>query len=157
MDELRGLWRGKRVDNGELVQGFYSCITDNYTPRNVYYITTFQVLKNDEVVLTGTHEVDPSTLGECIRRRDRNGKPVFEGDVLRWTPVFHDSEKAYSSSFVYSESYLILVGKKLLENGITDMVSGNGNLLGTVYGNIYDNPELLKLFTADGIDKKGNK
>lgn len=83
MDEHRGLWRGKRTDNGEWVEGFYSCVTDNYTPKNVYSITTFETLKNGEIILTGMYAVDPSTLGECAGFTDKNGKLAFEGDLVK--------------------------------------------------------------------------
>ena len=76
------LFRGKRVDNGEWVEGYYHCVTDNYTPKNIHYITTFKKLDNGEIILTGQYDVVPETVGECTFFPDRNGKMIFEGDII---------------------------------------------------------------------------
>ena len=68
MNETRGLWHGKRIDNGEWVEGYYVS-----NGEDLHYIIT------DEFV---QHLVDPSTLGECTGLTDKNGKLIFEGDIV---------------------------------------------------------------------------
>ncbi|MDE7194117.1 MAG: hypothetical protein K2O14_09135, partial [Oscillospiraceae bacterium] len=72
-DELRGIWRGKRVNNGEWAFG---CLVRS---SNKTMIFVFDEKTNQ---MSGT-EVDPSTLGECTGLHDKNGELVFEGDIVK--------------------------------------------------------------------------
>lgn len=53
---------GRRQDNDEWVEGYFDCVTDNYTPKNRCYITTFKKLDNGEIILTERFEVVPETV-----------------------------------------------------------------------------------------------
>jgi uncharacterized phage protein (TIGR01671 family) len=124
------LFRGKRTDNGEWVEGFYSCVLDTH-----YIITgRFDSLTNG-IINSEAYKVDPSTVGQFTGLTDRNGVKIFEGDIVRhedavsyivWNPDNLRFEFAYKGNFRES-----IRAKLVTVWGIEDL------------GNIYDNPELL--------------
>lgn len=68
------LFRGKRVDNGEWVEGFYACVLDTH-----YIITgRFDSLTNG-IINSEAYKVDPSTVGRFTGLTDCNGVKIFGG------------------------------------------------------------------------------
>ena len=78
------LFRGKRMDNGEWVKGFYVCVLDTH------YIMTgkFDSLTNG-IINSEAYKVDPSTRGQFTGLTDRNGVKIFEGDIVRYGDTIH--------------------------------------------------------------------
>lgn len=66
----RFLFKGKRIDNGEWVQGCY------YGFMGKHYIFE-QPFESDNL----THQIDESTICQCTGLRGKSEKLIFENDI----------------------------------------------------------------------------
>lgn len=128
MDNTRGLFRGKRTDNGEWVEGGYFP-APNVAIRgklNHFIVTTNSL---------GTimyFEIDPSTRGEYTGLIDKNGKMIFEGDIIR-----ADWQGKKVAVVTFEGGMFKAHGLSLIT-----WVAGPG-YCPEVIGNIHDNGELM--------------
>lgn len=82
MDE-RFLYRGKRKDNGAWVTGYY-VFTRKSSGVFGQMISEFNFDRHLIIELRGKlHEVIPETVGQCTGLKDKNGKLIFQGDILK--------------------------------------------------------------------------
>ena len=119
------LFRGKRLDNGEWVEGYLL----HDSEQNESYIAEYFEDKSAYL-----REVDPQTVCQFTGLTDKNGKKIFEGDICK-----HRSN--YSGDFIISV-VTFTDGQFLV---MADNNSGfNLSEKLEVIGNIHDNPELMK-------------
>lgn len=130
------LFRGKRLDNGEWIQGDLV----QFLPHGVVRIVKQEQPYKDA-------EVDLDTVGQYTGLTDRNGKKIFEGDIIKIVPDYDYSDD-YSISKVYSYNGVFCVdyhGDDFDSTalGFLDDYLPDGDF--EVIGNIHDNLELSEV------------
>lgn len=141
------LFRGKRIDNGEWIEG--SLITNVFYRRedrkNIPYILNADMAEydcfEDFDEYNGIYAVDEETICQYTGLTDKNGKKIFEGDILRYADeiilktVWNDRKYGYAAQCVKGSVLL-----KDCKWGLWEFESDEAEVI----GNIFDNPELLK-------------
>ena len=152
------LFRGKRKDNGEWVEGD-SLIHSMYKKGDV----CIGVIEGLEI-----YSVIPETVGQYTGLTDKNGKKIFEGDIIRYADMYDyncyleslDNTEAYDKcdfGYIWTVDevvYGIKIGYPAFDlnkhewdcNGLSEL-NESGNYFYEVIGNIHDNPELLGVET----------
>lgn len=128
------LFRGKRKDNGKWVEGFY-------TENSITYFSGTPVISDN----VDDYKVERDTVGQYIGLKDKNGKKIFEGDILSQTNK-HD-EKPLIRVVKYEMSCgcccTQVIGFGASGHFHLDFIRLDKPV--EVIGNIHDNPELLEV------------
>lgn len=149
------LFRGKNEDNGEWIYGLFCRVGNTYA----------NIVENDTEVM---YTVSTVTLGQYTGLTDKNGRKIFEGDIVKLFDIhvgeivqecsafgigcrqqidydYLASEIAsvtgYDNSpmFCYNDNFVSLWELYWNYNDENDEIS-----VVEVIGNIHDNPELLE-------------
>lgn len=152
------LFRGKRVDNSKWVTGSYF----KHNPLMVCF-SEEEKLDKHLIVFDGCCdwgfeppiecvEVLPETIGQFTGLTDKNGKKIFEGDIIRATTLDTGTEQKAVvgfDSFIdenngdeYIGFYIQFEGCKTT---ITQLQMEEVKDKFEVIGNIHDNSELLEI------------
>ena len=128
------LFRGK-TEKGEWVYG-----APFFEEDRCYIIDDLFICDEYDCMGAVNHWVIPETVGQYTGLTDKNGKKIFEGDILEFSDrlvvvFWHAHLGCWDSSF------LKLTNK---QDGRDDMSPLNWDYKSEVIGNIHDNPELLK-------------
>ena len=125
----RYLFRAKRTDNGEWVEGYLYGIWER---RYILWGMT-----ND---VPDMIEVDPSTICQCTGLKDKNGKLIWENDVCKY---YNPEDK--DGIAIIKEDYASWISGTIRQTEImTPMFYLKCCEEWEVIGNIFDNPELLE-------------
>ena len=122
-------FRGKRLDNGEWIEGDLLRMNDHWF-----------IFPDPAPEGIDKYEVDPATVGEYTGLKDRNGKEGYEGDVIKIPETDFNAE---------------IIGRVLFEEDAYYIIPLRGGHLwglhwslrkhdAKIIGNIHDNPKFLK-------------
>lgn len=126
-------FRGKRLDNGEWIEG------DLLRMNGHWFIFLDPAPEGID-----KYAVDPATVGEFTGLKDKNGKEIYEGDVIR-SPLSEDKTRPHRIFYHTGNAAFMgaLVDRKELcyLRLDQDWIYKFGK---EVIGNIHDNPELIE-------------
>ena len=144
----RYLFKAKRLDNGEWVIGSLIALpTGEYEISNKCNNPPDCDPMWDKVVIT--HKVDPSTICQCTGLKDKNGKLIWENDIMHNGNYFVVAWNAPCARFdiVLNNSHNIPIGKwepMICDWKNNDFKEYRKAVDYEVIGNKFDNPELLE-------------
>ena len=142
------LFRGKRTDNGEWVEGFYVCL---FEKKNGFYQANHYIFDGNirfgeetytghwnyyQEVIVCKKKIDEKTLGQFTGMTDKNGKKVFEGDIIRKT-----NEGRHPQIFTANIRTSFRANEEVYYGPCDHF---NESCEYEIIGNVHDNPELLE-------------
>lgn len=136
--ENRYLFRGKRIDNGEWVEGYLSYPFCTKKDNESYYFYA-----KDSLGFFCRCVVDTSTICQCTGLKDKNGKLIWENDICDRKEEYPEIVKYNNGDWTLDYSYskgkegeycYCNLGFYALERKCVEVI-----------GNIFDNPELLEV------------
>lgn len=139
------LFRGKREDTGEWAYGYYSALPD---VAGAVYMIESPAKNPDERNIT--YFVNCSTVGQFTGLHDKNGKRIFEGDMIRdefcnanGVVKFGEYANPCSSPYTCNVGFSVEwagSGAMMLRKDLGHFCKYQEIV---IIGNIHDNPELL--------------
>lgn len=133
------LFRGKRKDNGNWIEGYFVLLAINDGLKHAIYKGTDE----GRFIL---FEVIPETVGQFTGLCDKNGNKIFEGDILTLEDTYNGDVQfscgVFGIEWTEMKRHKNLRGFGARHNLRTFEDGVNEDL--EIIGNIFDNPELLE-------------
>jgi len=142
-------FRGKRVDNGWWEYGYYLVVSEKHLIISADATISFNGNYDrmgcfGEISNEGNGwpcEVIPKTVGQYTGLKDKNGKEIYEGDIVKRTGLGLFEVVFEGDSFLAKNNHYHFLGWA-------------GDDEREVIGNIHDNPELME--ATDGKEEENN-
>lgn len=130
------LFRGKRTHSRQWAFGFYT-----QSPSGNFYIT------ETSCGVASPKTVEPETVGQFVGLTDKNGKNIFEGDIVRvlgnqqvddWKNV------DYVALIAFLDGGFCAIDGTVEEHGFRRYALARMDFSLEIIGNQFDNPEFLE-------------
>lgn len=144
-------FRGKRIDNGEWVYGYYNycslggkhiiAVNNDYEEDRVYYSYQKEAM---------FYEVIPETVGQYLEIKDKIGQEIYEDDIIELLIKDYSGEpKLEKEIFIIDDFHGDALYLKNIIEFIINYQRDYGYDLETkdyvkIIGNKFDNPNLLQ-------------
>ena len=134
------LFRAKRIDDSEWVEGYYAMmgkgnLIRHYIVQNCALTGLFE--DPEDNMYFNDVEIDPETLCQYTGLKDKNGNRIWENDIVR---IENSMDEGIGNIEFYGGMWYV-DGEP--SNSLYDIVEYDDGEL-EVIGNIFDTPELLK-------------
>ena len=137
--EDRYLSKAKRLDNEEWVQGYL--VYDN---RDKLYRIIMEIQYSTGTCITtdNAQRVDSSTICQCTGLKDKNGRLIWENDIVDRKERYPEIVKYKDGDWTIDYSYAcnMETGRNYCNLGFYALE----RKCVEVIGNVFDNPELLE-------------
>ena len=134
------LFRGKRTDNGEWVYGYYTKARYYLNDKEMHVIFAPDGEAFPRCEFSDYEEVDPETVCQFTGLYDKDGRKIFEGDIVEGNSEYFTYTHPYGKVVYDGGQYLISFDDVLEDIECLGAWANDVEII----GNIYDNPELLK-------------
>ena len=139
---FNNICRAKRLDNGDWAEGYY--VYDGMP----LIVKDLQTVVSNKVEFVNVFFVRDNTICRAVGRNDKNGTPIFEGDIVKGYGVISYIVRHGEFNGTVGLGYYYGIGFHLERIGhpehkvpLSSISCDNGEF--EVLGNVYDNPELL--------------
>lgn len=135
------LFKAKRIDNGEWVEGYYQKKYDEIGRERHY------IFLCESHIVWEYAEIDINTLCQYTGLTDKNGRKIFENDVVKYhfgddvaQIKFGKYQSCFDSQKTFHVGFFVDWQKGYMRKDLgywVEMIDCN------IVGNIFDNPELF--------------
>lgn len=135
------LFRGKRIDGKEWVEGYFANIGEKSViileeEKYSFNMKMSRMVKGHDLILVG-----PETVCQYTGLTDKNGRKIFEGDIVSAPFVGYDGKTRERKGVVEFANGAFSVNWKDSEEYGKNFAGYVNDI--EVIGNIFDNPKLI--------------
>ena len=129
------LFRGK--EKGQWVYGYYWKFEQNGTEAHV-------IRDGADNLLKFNHICEPESIGQYTGLTDKNGKKIFEGDILKISHSYDEDDYVIRKVYDYRGVLCVAYETPDWDFNALGFLDDDNEFVFEVIGNIHDNPELLE-------------
>lgn len=135
------LFRGKTLNTGKWVEGYYCKHPNQFVGFLEPYIFVPSYDAEKEIGSCTAYPIVQDTVQQFTGLFDRNGRKIFEGDIVQYSLMTCPENKQFGCVKFYAGEFYMesAFGEETFMSSLSD-----DDYTYEVIGNIVDNPELLE-------------